>query len=176
MRKFLALVFLTAGSLSGVAQATSSRHIGVEAGREMAGRLWSAKYHRNCFDSDRFLSELDRMQGSLSRSPYHQGYRQGMDQVSDRVANDCHSSKIGMGGTPKGECPETGFQHGNNLGMQVCSGIRSSPRVANTCAQQAMSTCFDGLQKYVQENCRGQLRSPSYRQAERECQQTFSMR
>lgn len=176
MRITLALVLFLASLNSQIAIGGTSQRIGLDAGRDMASRLWSAKYQRDCFKSDRLFAELSRMQAGLTRSPYHQGYSQGIDQVTNRVANECHSSKVGFGGEPKGECPQTGFQHGNNLGMQVCNGTRSSPRIANTCAQQALSTCFDGLEKYVRENCRGQLRSTSYREAARECQQTFSMR
>lgn len=158
------------------ARAFGARDIGYTAGRDMAARLWSAKYQRDCFRSDRYFAELSRMEAGLSSSHYHHGYREGMAQMEAEVAQTCHSTAPAAGGEPQGECPQTGYQHGNNLGMQVCNDTIMSTRSANTCFQQALSTCYDGLKQYVQNYCRQRLYSASYRQAEDQCQQAFARR
>src|SRR6478609_8207742 len=79
--------------------------IGYNAGRDMASRLWSGKYHQECFRSDRFFAELSRMENGLSGSNYHRGYRSGMEKVESDVAQTCHSTQVGSRGEPEGECP-----------------------------------------------------------------------
>ena len=156
--------------------AHGASNIGYQAGADMAKRLWSGKYYRECFRSDRFFAELARMQSSLSSSNYHRGYRQGIATVEANVAQTCHSSQPGHNGEPEGECPQTGYQHGSNLGGQVCNDTIMSMRMANTCFQQALATCYDGLKQYVRRNCQQKIFSPNYRQAEQQCQQAFARR
>ena len=161
---------------SSPAFAHGANGIGFNAGRDMAARLWSAKYNKECFRSDRFFAELSRMEHGLSSSNYHRGYREGMNKVEAEVAQTCHSTSVGSRGEPEGECPQTGFQHGTNLGTQVCNDTMMRMRSANTCFQQALSSCYDGLKQYVRNNCRDKIYSPTYRSAEQECQQTFARR
>ncbi len=176
MRYLLALSVFCLALESTPAHAHGADNIGFQAGRDMASRLWSGKYHQDCFRSDRFFSELNHMQSSLSGSRYHQGYRRGMEGVESEVAQTCHSTQTGDGGEPAGECPQTGLQHGNNLGAQVCNDTIMSLRMINTCRQQALAHCFDGLKTFVRNNCPNKFSGISYRKAEQECQQTFARR
>lgn len=161
---------------SSPALARGAEGIGFSAGRDMASRLWSAKYRSDCFRSDRYFAELARTQSGLSNSSYHRGYRQGIERMEAEVAETCHSTAQGPQGEPEGECPQTGYQHGSNLGTQVCNDTIMSLRMANTCFQQALATCYDGLKQYVRNNCRDRFYSPAYRKAEQECQQAFARR
>jgi hypothetical protein len=156
--------------------AHGAQTVGYHAGRDMAARLWDAKYQKDCFRSDRFFTELSQMERGLSRSHYHRGYKEGMAKVEAEVAQSCHSSHPNHQGEPAGECPLTGYQHGSNLGMQVCNDTIMSQRMANTCFQQALSTCYDGLKQHVRNYCRDKVYGPAYRRAELECQQAFARR
>ncbi|WP_141734359.1 hypothetical protein [Oligoflexus tunisiensis] len=161
---------------SSPAFAHGAQNVGYNAGRDMAARLWSAKYHKDCFRSDRYFAELSHMQRGLSGSQYHRGYKDGIAKVEAEVAQSCHSTQSNHQGEPQGECPLTGYQHGSNLGMQVCNDTIMSNRMANTCFQQALSTCYDGLKQHVRNFCRNKIYSSSYRRAEMECQQAFARR
>jgi hypothetical protein len=161
---------------SSPALAHGAQNIGYSAGRDMAARLWNAKYHKDCFQSDRYFAELNHMERGLSGSHYHRGYKEGMAKVETEVAQTCHSTQTNHQGEPQGECPQTGYQHGSNLGMQVCNDSIMSRRIANTCFQQSLSTCYDGLKQYVRNNCSDKAYGSSYRRAEVECQQAFARR
>ncbi len=156
--------------------AHGAQNIGYSAGRDMAARLWDAKYHKDCYRSDRYFAELSHMQRGLSGSNYHRGYKEGMAKVEADVAQSCHSTQNNHQGEPQGECPLTGYQHGSNLGMQVCNDTIMSNRMANTCFQQSLATCYDGLKQHVRNYCRDKVYTPSYRHAELQCQQAFARR
>jgi hypothetical protein len=156
--------------------AHGAQTIGFQAGRDMAARLWDAKYQKDCYRSDRYFAELSSMERGLSSSNYHRGYKEGMARVETEVAQRCHSTQNDHHGEPQGECPLTGYQHGSNLGMQVCNDTIMSNRMANTCFQQSLSTCYDGLKQYVRNYCRDKAYGSAYRNAELQCQQAFARR
>ncbi|HYX32983.1 MAG TPA: hypothetical protein VE954_07695 [Oligoflexus sp.] len=161
---------------SSPALAHGAHSIGYTAGRDMAARLWNAKYDKDCYRSDNYFTELSRMERGLSGSHYHRGYKEGMAKVETEVAQTCHSTQSNHQGEPQGECPQTGFQHGSNLGMQVCNDTIMNRRMANTCFQQSLATCYDGLKQHVRNYCPNKAYSSSYRSAEVQCQQAFARR
>ncbi len=156
--------------------AHSAEHIGYKAAKDMAQRLWSNKYEQDCFRSDRYFAELMRQQHDLSASAYHRGYRRGLEDAEAQVAQRCHATADRPQAPEGGECPQTGLQHGANLGSQVCKEIMTGFRTMNTCTEQARSYCFDGLKSFVSQNCRHKLASSDYRRAEQDCQMTFAQR
>jgi hypothetical protein len=155
-------------------QAHTSQTIGYKAGKEMAERLWNGKYGADCFRSDHYLADLQDTSQRLTQSSYHQGYRKGLDQASDRIAQKCHGTAPAGQTEASGECFETGTQHGQNLGQQVCEQLIPGFRIANTCSREALASCYDGLRRYVTRHCSFRLSQPTFRRAQLECESAFA--
>jgi hypothetical protein len=172
MRFPFALAFV-ALFISRSVEAHTSQTIGYKAGKEMAERLWNSKYGADCFRSDRYLAELHDTNQRLTQSAYHQGYRKGLDHASTRVAQSCHGTDPDGQGEASGECFQTGTQHGQNLGQQVCDRLIPGFRMANTCSREALASCYDGLRSYVARNCSYRLSQASFKKAQLECESAF---